>query len=104
MIQVEQEKQYNILKNASGQLMFLIRGRLNNAENPEIVYDGKDHALFYRNPTNTIILDYIHPEIQKYLATIHEALIVEINGGAITREYMASVKMIKDLPLPELTD
>lgn len=104
MIQVEQEKKYRILKNESGDLMFLIRGRLKNAENPRIVYDGKDHALFYRNSESTIVLDYIHPMIQSNLARATQVLIVEAQGDSIVREYMAEVKIIKELPRPNIEE
>ncbi len=102
MAQVEQEKTFRILKNESGDLMFLIRGRLQNAEKPRIVYDGKDHALFYRNTENTIILDYIHPMIQGDLSRADHVLIVEARGDSIIREYVAEVKLIKELPLPDM--
>ena len=41
---VEQEKNYNILKNAAGDLMILIRARLDDAEQPQIIYNGGKHA------------------------------------------------------------
>ena len=64
---IEQEKKYDILKNAAGDLLFIIKARLTNEEKPTIVYDGGEHALFYRNKENTIVLDYINPNIRQHL-------------------------------------
>ncbi|MDR2901698.1 MAG: hypothetical protein LBU87_01130 [Lactobacillales bacterium] len=98
MAQIEQEKRFHIFKNDDNELMFLIQARLSNAEKPEIVYDGSDNALFYRNSKNTILLPNIHPQVQSVLADKKDVLVVEAQGGAIMREYMATVKRIKELP------
>ncbi len=100
MVQVEQEKQFRIFKNAVGDLMFLIRARLDNPEQPRIVYDGNDHALFYRNDKMTILLDYIHPEIREDLKRARGVLVVEIQSESIIREYAAEIKILKEMPLP----
>lgn len=97
---VEQEKNFNILKNPAGDLMILIRARLDNANNPKIIYNGGDHAVLYRNDGNTIVLDFIHPSVRSDLERVVTLLIVEANNGSIIREYTAEVKHMKEIPLP----
>jgi uncharacterized protein YlaN (UPF0358 family) len=97
---IEQEKNFNILKNPTGDLMILIRARLDNATHPKIIYDGGEHAILYRNDDNTIVLDFIHPSIRSDLERVVTLLVVEANNGSIIREYTAEVKHMKEIPLP----
>ena len=98
---IEQERNYNILQNESGDLMILIRARLENADRPKLVYNGGEHALLYRNDHHTVVLDYVHPAIRKVLRRKKQVLIVETNNGAVVREYVCAVAYLKDLPLPK---
>ncbi|MBQ4472486.1 MAG: hypothetical protein II942_04525 [Alphaproteobacteria bacterium] len=98
---IEQEKSFNILQNEAGELMILIRARLEDASNPKLVYNGGEHALLYRNDHNTVILDYIHPAIRKALRQKKKVLIVETNNGAIVREYVCDVAYLKNMSVPK---
>lgn len=98
---IEQEENFNILKNVSGDLMVLMRARMENAHEPRIVYDGGEHALLYRNENNTVILDYIHPQIREDLSHAEGVLVVEAQGQSIIREYVVPVKIMKKIPLPK---
>ncbi len=98
---IEEETKYNILKNISGDLMILMRARLNDAQRPQIVYDGGEHALLYRSEDNTIVLGYIHPDVRTDLSRVENVLIVEAQGSSIVREYYSKVKTMKKIPLPE---
>ena len=98
---IEQEKNFNILQNESGNLMVLIRARLDDAVQPKLVYNGGEHALLYRNEHQTIILDYIHPAVRKALRKQKQVLIVETNEGAVVSEYMCSVTCLKNTPIPK---
>lgn len=98
---IEQETNYNILKNISGDLMILMRARMDNAVKPQILYDGGEHALLYRTQDNTVVLGYIHPEVRKDLNTADSVLIVEAQGSSIVREYYSKVKTMKKIPLPD---
>ena len=97
---VEQEKNFNILKNPAGDLMILIRARLEDATQPKIIYNGGKHAVLYRNDGNTIVLDFIHPSVRADLERVLNLLVVEAHDGSIIREYMAEVKHMKQIPLP----
>ena len=99
---VEQESKYDILKNAAGDLLIIIKARLSSEEKPTILYDGGEHAMLYRNNENTIVLDYINPSIRKNLQEAIKVLVVEAQGSSIIREYFTTVKLTKKMPLPEI--
>ena len=98
MQKIEQERKYNILQNASGDLMILIKARLDNAQNPTFVYDEKEHALLYRNESNIVVLDYLHEQVRPLLAKAKKVLIVETQDTSVVREYVAKVKIVKKFP------
>ncbi|MDD3668889.1 MAG: hypothetical protein PHX68_01150 [Alphaproteobacteria bacterium] len=97
---IEQEKNYQVFKNAGGDIMFLIRARLDDAKQPKIVYDGGEHALFYRRSGQTIIFDFIHPGVRDDLKNKSQVLIVEARDGSIVREYVSVIKSLKEVPVP----
>ena len=98
---IEEETKYNILKNISGDVMILIRARMNDAEKPQVIYDGGEHALLYRSQDNTVVLGYIHPDIRSDLSNASSVLVVEAQGSSIIREYHAKLKTMSKIPLPE---
>lgn len=98
---IERENKFNILKNAAGELMILMRARMDNASKPELLYDGGKYAMLFRTASNTIVLDFIHPEIRDLLAKVDSVLVVEAQGQSIVREYFSKVKATKKLPLPK---
>ena len=99
---IEQESKYDILRNSAGELLFIIRARLTNEEKPTIIYDGGEHALLYRNSNNTIVLDYINPNVRSNLEKATKVLVVEAQGASIIREYFTIVKSVEKVPLPEI--
>ncbi len=99
---IEQESKYDILRNSAGELLFIIRARLTNEEKPTIIYDGGEHALLYRNGNNTIVLDYINPNVRPNLEKATKVLVVEAQGSSIIREYFTTVKAVEKVPLPEI--
>lgn len=97
---VEQEKNYNILKDAAGDIMILIRARMEDVEQPKIVYNGAEHALLYRNSHSAIVLDYIHPNVREQLERTSSVLIVETRDNSVIREYNVPMTFLKEIPLP----
>jgi len=96
---VEREVNFNILKNGEGNLMLLVHARMGGVENSKVVYDGGQTALLHRTEKDIVALDFIHPAIRADLKKKKEVLIVEVDGGAIVREYMAPVQAVKALPV-----
>ena len=96
---MEREVNFNILKNGEGNLMFLVHARVGGVSSSKIVYDGGQMALLYRTKEDIVALDFIHPAIRADLKKKKEVLVVEVDGGAVVREYMASVQVVKVLPV-----
>ena len=96
---MEREVNFNILKNGEGNLMLLVHARSGGVSESKVVYDGGQTALLYRTDKDIVALDFIHPAIRTDLKKKKEVLIVEVDGGAIVREYMANVQAVKTLPV-----
>ena len=47
-------------------------------DTPEIFYDGKEHAILYRNMATSILLDYINPVVRSNLTTSAFVTVIEI--------------------------
>ena len=98
---LKQEKAYHILQNDADELLITIIPRDVEPKDPEIIYDGKDHALLYRDPKHTIVLDFIHKDAQPLLKKAKKVLLAEFNpSGSVEHEYEVPVYIGK-VPLPE---
>ena len=98
--QMEQEKQYDILQNSAGDLMVAIKARMEDTNNPKIVYDGGEHAILYRTDDSAILLDYIHPDVRTPFLNAGRVLVIEVRDESIIREYNVPVKKMKKIPTP----
>ena len=96
---MEREVNFNILKNSEGNLMLLVHARMGGVSDSKVIYDGGQTALLHRTDKDVVALDFIHPAVRADLKKKKEVLIVEVNGGAIVREYMATVQAVKSLPV-----
>ena len=79
--------------------MIAIKARDDEPVKPIIIYDGKEHALLYRDPKHTIILDFIHPDARPLIAIAEEIIIAEFADEDWKRDYTAPVRMVKMIPL-----
>ena len=101
-----QAKLYMLIVNEQGKMcVFLTPPEPYKPEpaEPEIVYDGGNHALLYRNPEDAVILDYIAEDMQARIADASEVLVVEYDPKLllISREYMARLTKVAKLPYIE---
>ncbi len=94
-----QEDFYEAFLNKDSEIMFAVAHRSNIPVQPKIIYDGKEHALFYRTPEDIIILDFLHPEIRKPLRKVTKVLISEVDAEKVVREYEVPLKLVKQLPI-----
>ncbi len=99
----QQSKLYAILTNDRNEKCILLTPEKlpkTPAINPEILYDGKKHALLYRSPNETIILDYIPPTQQKILKDLKSILVVEFNVKTKQpiHEYIAKITSTNKIP------
>lgn len=95
----KQAKKYTLLKNPKDELLLVLDScKVAPGSTPHVLYDGGLHAIFYRDDENTIILDYIHPNVQKILAKCAEIYVGELDDENLAFDYMAKVEHVKKLP------
>lgn len=78
-MQVEQEKEYQIMPTTDGNLVFAIRAKSGEIKDPKILYNGGKHAVLYRNDEDVVILDHLHPGAVTRLQKLSKAFISEID-------------------------
>lgn len=96
--EVSEEENYDILQNAAGEILIIIKYRAGGPENPRIVYDGGDHALLYRSRESALVLDGINPNARTPLKSVREVYMVELDGDEVAREYMVPLRVVKSIP------
>ena len=92
----EQEGRYDILQNAAGEILIIIKYHQGGPENPRFVYDGGASALLYRSRESAIMLDNINEKARNPLKSVDELLIVEIEDDDVAREYKVPVRHIQN--------
>lgn len=94
---VDNEGTYEILQNANGEILIVIKQRRGGPENPRFVYDGGDTALLYRSRESSVFLGGINPEARNPLKIVDEVIVAEIDGDEVAREYVVPVRIVRDL-------
>lgn len=97
----EQESFYEVHLNKHDELMFSIRAGDDEPASPVLLYDGGPHALLYRTPQSSVLLDFIHPDVCPYLMKAKQVLIAETRDYQVVREYWVACKHVKNLPIDE---
>ena len=92
-----QAGRYDILQNAAGEILIIIKYHKGGPENPRLVYDGGDTALLYRSRESAVFLDGINDKARGPLKSVDEILMVEVEGDDVAREYKVPVRVIKSL-------
>ncbi len=93
------EGKYEILQNAAGEILIMIKQRRGGPENPRFVYDGGETALLYRSRESSVFLGGINVDARHPLKSADEILVAEIDGDEVAREYVAPVRIIRDLKM-----
>ncbi len=96
-INMEQEGRYDILQNAAGEILVIIKQRRGGPENPRFVYDGGDAALLYRSRESAVVLGGINNEARSPLRIVDEVIVAEIDGDEVAREYAVPVRIVRSL-------
>ncbi len=100
MAEFTKQESFFIAENDLGGELYLFLDAKNSApKTPKIIYDGRDHALFYRNEKSKIILDYIHPDVREKLRKSKEIMVVETLLENISDAYMVSLEIVEKIPL-----
>ena len=95
---IEPVNEYDILLNEDDEVLIAIRARLGGVSKPQILYDGADKILLYRNSEQTIYLADIPEVIRSVLQKVSKLLMIEVHDEAIVREYMVPLKQVERLP------
>ena len=53
------ENKFVIAEGDEGDLYIFLQAKKEHPDEPRVIYDGYDHAIFMRRPEERIILDYI---------------------------------------------
>lgn len=94
------EKKFVVAEGDAGELYIFLTAKNDTPAAPQIIYDGRDHAVFLRNREQKIILDYIHPDIREKLKKAKEVVVVEtLIGDNIKDSYFADIKMVDKIPV-----
>ena len=91
------EGRYDILQNAAGEILIIIKYHEGGPENPRLVYDGGKTALLYRSRESAVLLESINEKARSPLKSVDEVLMVEVEGDDVAREYKVPVRIIKNL-------
>ncbi len=95
---VEPLDEYDILLNEDDEVLIAIRARLGGVNKPQILYDGQDKVLLYRNADQTIYLADVPEPVRSVLQKVSKLLMIEVHDEAIVREYMVPLKQVEKLP------
>ena len=93
------ENDYAFAEGTEGELYIYLSAKTGIAQNPQIIYDGGEHAVFMRSNEQHIILDYINPQIRDKLRKSQTIIIVETNLENINACYSANVKIVDKIPV-----
>ena len=100
---MEHVKDYLITISNENIPVIIIASRTETPNSPVILYDGGNHATFYRQPTEVILLDYLAPETKQILLEAPFAVVMETSpdGKDICADYKARIKVVPHNPLTD---
>lgn len=94
-------KNYFIQPTKQGIYIVVMKAFEQEPRSASIQYDGKDAALFLRMPTQTVLIDYINPTVQKQLFQSGFVIVSEMDetGDNIVRDYKVPLKQVPEITL-----
>ncbi len=94
---MEHENDYQVIITHEGTLVFLIKKREHEPEKPFILYDGGNHATFYRRENETILLDYLDEKVVPYMQNSEHVVVFELDDATedVFRDYSVYIKHIR---------
>ncbi|MBR7158057.1 MAG: hypothetical protein IKD08_00025 [Alphaproteobacteria bacterium] len=98
-----QEKQYVVMTDKENRVIVCISQKDLEPEQPMILYDGGQHAMFYRRRGQTVMLDYINQEMQQKVYEAPQVIVVELkNPKEAVRTYVVPIKKVQKLPMENI--
>jgi len=99
MAEYTTEKKFVVASDENNDLYIFIEAKKNHPDNPRIIYDGYDHAVFLRTPEEKIILDYINPEVRNELRKSQRIIMVETILENIKESYYVDMQIVDKIPV-----
>ena len=98
---MKHEQNYQILINEKNQIILILSSKEGEPQSPCLLYDGRNHAVLYRTPTQPILLDYLSPEIHDTLKNSAFVVVLEENekGDDISFDYKVPLKIVRSNPI-----
>ena len=93
------ENKFVIAAGDEGDLYIFLQAKKEHPDEPRVIYDGYDHAIFMRRPEERIILDYIHPEVRDQLRKARRVVMVETILENIKESYYADMQVVDKIPV-----
>ena len=94
---IGEKSRYSIFQNSKGEIMIMIESHQSGPENPWLFYDGGKTALLYRSPDSAIAVKNIADGAHRPIKSVSEVLVVEVNNEEVEREYIAPVRLVKNV-------
>ena len=100
---MKHEKAYEIILTDEGALVIITGPQEGKESAPFILYDGGNHATFYRRPDQTVLLDYINPEVIPIMDKAEFVVMMETNEDIddIINDYKAPIKHVPHNPITD---
>lgn len=97
---VSKEDAYVVLPTTEDEVVFALSIKEDEPEDPKILYDNSEHALFYRSPEDVIILDFLNENVQRKLEHLDRAFVVEIDYKLkkLLQDYEVPVEIVSSYP------
>lgn len=94
---MQHENDYSVIITNEGSLVFIIKARDTEPESPFLLYDGGNHATFYRGEHETVLFDFLNEQVVPILQKAESIVVFEVDDKIedISRDYTAGVKHIK---------
>lgn len=91
------ENDYQAILTEQGVVVLLIKARDDEPIKPVVLYDGRNHATFYRKSDETILLDYLNPKVVDLLHSAEKVVIFEVDEEQnVIRSYEAFIKQVAE--------
>ena len=88
---------YQILQDHDGDLVLILNPQPTDPKEPIFIYDGGDTALLFRDWDSNVRLNNISEEARPVLKDAEEIFVVEMKKDRIIRDYMASIRLVRDV-------
>lgn len=100
---MQHENDFQVLVSDENGLVFILEQKEGETKSPFLLYDGGNHATFYRRPNQVILLDYLNPEIQSILSDAKFVVIMEMNSAKddIMLDYKVNIKHVPNNPITD---